>query len=243
MFVFCYHYKSIISNRSKNNKSLRNVKQSNLDAFLLTPSNKYMHYFYNLMLIIIIWGNNFNQAVAQTESSFQLEAMTEGNYYWQQFDWSVTTGFGFNYWFTDHFAINYEFQIGYDKRYGFTMNSGWGQVAAGFLYSELGGTFTGDFLGTVSILALLIPEGVTFAANPYDDLVFMPYLIPFEAQYLASDYPRVRCAGEVGLKMHYKLGNGLALRPKIGLRYLYSKQRLGIEVGIGMVLLDTEEQL
>jgi len=201
-----------------------------------------MRYIYSFILLIAFWSNNLTKITAQTESSFQLEAMTEGNYYWQDFDWSITTGFGFNYWFSDHFAINYEFQLGYDKQYGFTMNTGWGQVAAVFLYSEFGGTLSGDALGTLAILGLLIPEGVTFAINPYDELVFMPYLIPFEAQYLSSDYPRVRCSGEVGLKMHYRLGDkGIALRPKIGLRYLYSKQRLGIEVGIGIVLLDTEE--
>ena len=199
-----------------------------------------MRYIYLFIFVIIFWNANLTNSNAQTKGSFQLEAMTEGNYYWQDFDWSITTGFGFNYWIVDHLAINYEFQLGYDSRYNFTMNTGWGQLAAGFLYSEFGGTLSGDALGTVAILALLIPEGVTFAINPSDDLVFMPYLIPFEAQYLYSDYPRVRCSGEVGLKMHYRLGNGFALRPKIGLRYLYSKQRLGIEVGIGMVLLDTD---
>lgn len=199
-----------------------------------------MRQIYHLLFILTVWNISSTDLLAQTENSFQVEAMTEGNYYWQDFDWSATTGVGFNYWFTDHIAINYEFQLGYDKQYGFTMNTGWGQLAPVFLYSELGGTVSGDFLGTLSILALLIPEGVTFAINPYDDLVFMPYLIPFEAQYLSDDSPHVRCSGEVGLKMHYRLGKGLALRPKIGLRYLYSKQRLGIEIGIGMVLLDTE---
>lgn len=201
-----------------------------------------MKYFYLFALSFGLSIGCSTNTIAQTESSFQFELMTEGNYYWQQFDWSLTTGFGFNYWFTDHFAINYEVQLGYDKQYGFVMNTGWGQMGAAYLYNEFGGTLTGDVLGTLAILALIIPEGVTFAINPYDELVFMPYLIPLEAHYLSTDFPRVRCSGEVGLKMHYRLtDNGIALRPKIGLRYLYSKQRVGIEVGIGVVLIDTEE--
>ncbi|BDS13313.1 hypothetical protein [Aureispira anguillae] len=199
-----------------------------------------MHYI-PLLFISYCFFYSPLTTTAQSEGSFQLEAMTEGNYYWQQSEWSITTGIGFNYWFSDHIAINYECQLGYDNRYGFAMNTGWGQVAAGFLFSEFGGSTAGDVLGVVGILALIIPEGVTFAINPDDDLVFMPYLIPFEAHYLQQDKPRFRCAGEVGLKMHYRLGDYWALRPKIGVRYLYSKQRLGIEVGLGMVLLDTDK--
>lgn len=198
-----------------------------------------MRLFYYLSgIILLTFLPNILQA--QSEHSFQFEAMTEGNYYWQLSEGSITTGFGVNYWFTDHIAINYELQLGYDHPYGFTLNTGWGQVAAGFLLDEFGGNTVGDIVGIVAILAMIIPEGVTFALNPYDDLVFMPYLIPFEAHYLQHDLPQLRCAGEVGLKMHYRLGDSLALRPKIGVRYLYSKQRLGIEVGIGMVLIDTD---
>jgi hypothetical protein len=198
-----------------------------------------MRYIYSFILVITFWSANLTTTTAQAEGSFQLEFMMEGNYYWQDFDWSATSGFAFNYWLTDHLAINYEFQCGYDNRYGLTMNTGWGQVAAGLLYSEFSGTLSGDALATLAILSLIIPEGVTFAINPYDDLVFMPYLIPLEAQYLHNDYPHFRCSGEVGLKMHYRLGNGFAFRPKVGLRYLYSKQRLGITVGIGFIFLDT----
>lgn len=200
-----------------------------------------MHFIRTILIFCLLFL--FSQhSKAQTEGAFQLEAMTEGNYYWQQFDFSITTGFGFNYWFTDHVAMNYEFQFGGDSRHGFTFNTGWGQVAAGFIYSEFSGTGLGEAMGTVALLALLIPEGLTFAINPDDELVFMPYIMPLEATYLHNDYPRFRCSGEVGLKMHWKLENGMALRPKIGLRCLYSKYQFGIEVGIGMMLYDSESE-
>ncbi len=199
-----------------------------------------MHSFYISLIAALLSLPNC-KLFAQTEGAVQLEAITEGNYYWHNSDFSITTGLGLNIWCTDHIALNYEFQLGGDSRYGFTFNTGWGQVVAGFLYSEFGGTTVGDVMGTIALLALMAPEGVTFALNPYNDLVFMPYLIPLEAQYLHSDYPRFRCSGEVGLKFHYRFDNGMALRPKIGLRYLYSKNRLGIEVGIGFILFDSEE--
>lgn len=192
------------------------------------------------LLIALFISFSSSKVNAQTEGSLQFEPLIEGNYYWNTAEWSITTGFGLNLWVLDHLALNVEFQLGYDARYGFTMNTGWGQVFGGFLVSEFGGNGLDEVFGTLTVISMLIPEGVTFAINPEDDLVFMPYLQPLEAHYMHSDQS-YRCAGEVGLKLHYRLDNGMAIRPKIGLRYLYGLKRLGIEVGIGMVLFDSEE--
>lgn len=196
-----------------------------------------MRIIYTLLLLSFLSTQSFSQS----EGSFQLEAMTEGSYFWQHDDFSITTGVGLNIWPIEYIGLNYEFQIGYDSRYNFTFNTGWGQVLCGFLFSEFSGSGFGEALGVVAILALACPEGVTFAINPGDELVFMPYLIPLEAQYLHGDGKRFRCSGEVGLKIHYNLGNGMGIRPKLGIRYLYSKYKLGIEVGLGVMLFDTED--
>lgn len=194
--------------------------------------------FYSLVLFLFL---SSSKITAQIAGSFQIEAMTEGNYYWKNSDFSITTGFGLNLWLADHIALNYEFQFGYDNRYGLTLNTGWGQALAGIILAESSKTNTNEIFGVIAFLAFLVPEGVTFAINPDDDLVFMPYVMPLELTYLYLDDPQIRCSGEIGLKVHYILKNNMAIRPKIGLRCLYSKDyKLGIEVGIGLMLFATD---
>lgn len=203
-----------------------------------------MHSWYIFLLSIIFFITNATRLKGQYEGSLQIEGMIEASYYRNQFDWTITTGTVVNYWFTDNIAINYEIQLGYDNKHGFALNTGMGQVAAGFIFSELATSTTiseeGLYaLGIASILALIVPEGITFAVNPNGELVFMPYLMPLEIHYFHDDTPHFRCSFELGLKLHYEFDNGMALRPKLGLRYIYDKQRLGIQVGIGVMFIDS----
>lgn len=191
------------------------------------------------LLIFCLLIASFQPVKAQWDDHFQLELMTEGTYYWQTNSFAITTGFGLNYWPVELIGLNYEFQIGYDRQYGLTFNTGWTQVLGGYIIDQFGGTGAGEVLGALAILSLVIPEGVTFAINPDDDLVFMPYIIPLEAHYLHGYDRSFRCGGEAGLKFHYVINDYIALRPKVGIRYQYSNYRLGIEVGLGVTVFDS----
>ncbi len=168
---------------------------------------------------------------------FQLEVSSEGDYMWLDNEYRITGGFAFNIWPTEYLGLNYEYQFGYDSEYGFQMNTNWGTVL-GVLISDITG-------GTAEYLALLtffIPEGVSFAIPVAETMYFIPYINPLEADYLHRDWPRWRCAGEVGMKVHYRLPNGMALRPKFGIRYQYSKKRLGLTIGFGFMPFESDER-
>jgi len=174
---------------------------------------------------------------AQESGTAQLEAVCEADYLWLEDEYRITTGPTFNYWITDNVGLNYSFQVGYDSRYDFQFNTGWGQILAYYLLD----LFDNE-VGYLTALSIIIPEGVSVAVPVNKIATLIIYCNPLEADYMQYDNPRLRCAGEFGVKPQIHLGHGISVRPKIGMRYQYSKQRLGVTIGLGVVFLDSSKQ-
>lgn len=179
------------------------------------------------------------QNVAQYGGSLQVESLTESTYYWQEKSFVITSGVGARFWVSDFLALNYELQSGYDSKYGFTLNTGWGQLASIALFAKSASDSTfSEAWACLAILSLIAPEGVTFATNVYDNIIFMPYINPLEVHIIPKD-PKtfLQASGEVGFKLHLEFDD-FVLRPKFGMRFIYGQKRVGVNFGLSILLTD-----
>jgi len=175
---------------------------------------------------------------AQYAGQFQLGVATEANYHWQTNQYSITGGVKANIWISDFISLNYNLQLGADSEYGFTANSGLGQLLAIAIAVDTTIIEGKTARASLAILSAIVPEGFSIAVNPYSDWVIIPYINPIEFHVLAKDSHRAfRIGGEVGVKLSFLVNDPQTLQTKIGLRYLYGKNRWGITWGLSYMFL------
>lgn len=118
---------------------------------------------------------------------------------------------------TNRLALNYHLQFGEDSRNKFHVHSYLGGATSFFLFvngltepknREL------SYLG--SILALLVPEGLSYNAKLGNDLFLEPTLNPL-GFHIASEQ---NLSGEVGARLRFRLGK-LNVSPFLGAEVLY----------------------
>ncbi len=151
-------------------------------------------------------------------------------------DYQLATGLNINLWLNEWLALNYEFHLAYDRTYGFRINTGWGQMIGGSLIDKVS-TGVGATLVTI---CMFIPEGITFNFETGDKTALQFYFNPLEANFLYLDNKNIIAASEIGLKLQYEIGDGLFIRPKLGIRYQYLKKRLGLTMGLEFVFFSSQ---
>lgn len=134
---------------------------------------------------------------------------------------------------TDWLGLDYQFLAGVNQGYGFYFNTGWGQVASIYLYSQ-----NLNSLGSLALLALVIPEGISLHIPLGAQMRLQPYLHPFEADFNYFDNPRLHWAGEWGMRVSYQFKNGMSLQPHIGGRWWYFRKKIGLNVGLSFTFFN-----
>lgn len=197
-----------------------------------------MHSFLSLLGFSLMLIYNCSYSNAQEAGTFQGGFSVEGNYHWQEDHFSVTGGVTANLWITDFIGLHYDIQFGGDRHYGFTMNTGFGQIGMVHLLADTTLGFEAGEKVLLGIVSLAVPEGVIFAINPDDNFIVMPYINPLEIHVLGNDTDyKLRCGGEVGVEFQLWLDDidGISLNTKVGARYLYSKRRPSIVWGLSLM--------
>lgn len=136
--------------------------------------------------------------------------------------YGVGPAFRFN--ITNRLSLNYHLQFGEDSRNKFHVHSYLGGATSVFLFAEgLSNPKNRELSYLGAIIALVIPEGISYNAELSDHLYLEPTLNP-AGFHLASEQD---LSAEVGMRLRFRLGR-INITPFLGAEVLY---RSAVPVG------------
>lgn len=162
-------------------------------------------------------------AYSQKYSDFQLSASVS----YKLNDYIITYGgIGMELPITEHWALNYNLKVGYSSQQTWYVNSD-----AGLLLAPL--MFANTSAWEVFLLALFIPEGVTYNIDIGENARISPYLntFAFEVDFKDDFFPAMECG--IKLKKYHK---HFFISPHMGVKYLVFKNEYFIDAGISVGL-------
>lgn len=131
-------------------------------------------------------------------------------------------------------SLDYNLMLGGSLNEGFVLNSGLGQMASLWLLSR--SNFEGfDFWHLASILAVIVPEGLSFYWQMDEKIGLSPYLHPLGADFYSNSLTPepVRVVSEIGLRLQYVGPRGMQLMPRLGYRHYWKAGFGGLSIGLG----------
>lgn len=134
---------------------------------------------------------------------------------------------------SEQLSLDYNLMLGGSLNEGFVLSSGLGQMAGLWLLTR--SNFDGvDFWVIGSILAAIVPEGLSLHFKMSDNIGISPYIHPLGADFYSNSRTpaTVRAVGEGGLRFHYIGDKGMQLIPHIGYRWYWKAGFGGLSAGL-----------
>ena len=145
---------------------------------------------------------------------------------------------------TEWLSLNYKFSLNFHKGNLFTIHGTPGTVVSPYFISEaiVADTATRGGYVLLSILSLLIPEGVNFKFIPqkYDNFAFSIYVNPLGIEYASREEglpSTIYVSGETGIKTQFLFKGNIYLSAYGGVRAIYSFGKYGFTGGASIGIL------
>ncbi len=156
-------------------------------------------------------------------------------FYGNQQIWGL--GISFEPSVTDFLSLNYKFSLNYKKNNLYSIHGNPGTVVSPYMFmfaleadSNRGGWVV------LSLLTLLLPEGVNFKVHPHNfsQFSFSIYINPFGIDYarrLETLPKTIYMSGETGIKTYFQIKDNFFAGAYGGIRSIYRFGKLGFTAG------------
>jgi hypothetical protein len=171
---------------------------------------------------------------SQDRSNFRVSAISEISNY----NNGTLTSYGFSveYFIHHNFSFNYQYTFGINQFKNTYIHYPGGvaglvelfRTDSYYLYSTSGD----DGWSYIMLLAIILPEGVSFHTYPRKWLELAPFVNPFSTDFNIMDNKRSTITLSLGLKAHIKPTYNLSISPHFGIKHIYANGKVGTFMGI-----------
>jgi hypothetical protein len=176
---------------------------------------------------------------SQEAKNIRVSAISEVSFF---ADGTLTSyGISAEYFVHRNFSLNYQYTLGINQKNKIYMHYPGGVAAlvemfrsdTYYLYSTSGD----DGWGYILILAVILPEGISFHTYPRNWLELAPFVNPFSTDFNIIDNRRSTITLSLGLKAHIKPVYNFSISPHFGLKHIYKNGKVGHFFGVSLGLL------
>ncbi len=162
----------------------------------------------------------------------RLSAIFEYVYFSDKFMSSL--GINAEIYLNSKFSFNYHVSIGSSYKNAFYIHGPLGGGIGVVLLSSLDNK-NPDWINTIGVIALFIPEGISYHERISKIITLSPYFNPLGFEYSKKTFgDEFMPSGEIGIKADFNITKKIFIIPHIGIKKLYDVRGYGCETGISV---------
>lgn len=144
-------------------------------------------------------------------------------------------GFGLEYFPLKKLGLFYNFTLGINQEKQFAAHTPTGipVAGAGFILAFTSGDEpTARLLAYLSIISLLIPEGITYQVWHDENISIIPFIGPLGIDYNPGGEKDFPLTGTAGVRFRCRINNKFTIMPMAGGKMIYKNAKPGIFAGL-----------